>query len=193
MSLSYHTIAADQASSRERIAVEAERETDDLKKAQYMLPFIGQPFPARITGITSFGLFVGLENGIEGLVHISLLTDDVYVFDEATYTMRGQHSGKIFRLGDPMEVTLAKVNTEKCEIDFVPGVVESLSDLQHMMAVSAERRHKNGGKKEESKRSWFAGAASGKKSKKNKKDKKLNKKGRGKKGKSRKGRKSKKK
>lgn len=193
MSLSYHTIAADQASSRERIAVEAERETDDLKKAQYMLPFIGQPFPARITGITSFGLFVGLENGIEGLVHISLLTDDVYVFDEATYTMRGQHSGKIFRLGDPMEVTLAKVNTEKCEIDFVPGVVESLSDLQHMMAVSAERRHKNGSKKEESKRSWFAGAASGKKSKKNKKDKKLNKKGRGKKGKSRKGRKSKKK
>lgn len=193
LSLSYHTIAADQASSRERIAVEAERETDDLKKAQYMLPFIGQPFTAHVTGITSFGLFVGLENGIEGLIHISLLTDDVYAFDEATYTLRGQHSGKVFRLGDVLDVTLAKVNVEKCEIDFVPGIIESLHDLQHMMAVSAERRHKNGSQKEETKRTWFSGAVSGKKGKKNKKDKKLNKKGRGKKGKSRKGRKSKRK
>lgn len=114
-SLSYHTIAADQASSRERIAVEAERETDDLKKCQYMLPFIGQPFEAHITGITSFGLFVGLENGIEGLVHISLLTDDDYEFDEASYTLRGQHGGKVYRLGDAMEVTLAQVNVENAK------------------------------------------------------------------------------
>lgn len=194
-SLAYHTIAADQASSRERIAVEAERETDDLKKAQYMVPFIGQPYEAHITGITSFGLFVGLENGIEGLVHISLLTDDIYEFDEGTYTMRGQHGGRIYHLGDMMEVTLAKVNVEKCEIDFVPGKVESLEDLRQLMAAGAERRHKkNGsrsGKQEVTKRNWFAGAADSQKGKKKKKDKKIKKKG--KKDKKRKGKKSRKK
>ena len=174
LSLSYHTIAADQASTRERVAVEAERETDDLKKCQYMLPFIGQPFQAHITGITSFGVFVGLENGIEGLVHISLLTDDDYEFDEASYTLRGQHGGKVYRLGDAMEVTLAQVNVEKCEIDFVPGRYESLDDVRNLMAASAERRHKRKShdkKDTDTKRNWFAGAI-GKKGKKDKKDKK---------------------
>ncbi|WP_301859083.1 ribonuclease R [uncultured Megasphaera sp.] len=199
-SLTYHKIAADMASSRERIAVEAERDTDDLKKTQYMLPFIGQPFEAHITGITSFGLFVGLENGIEGLVHISLLTDDDYEFDELTYTMRGRLGGHVYRLGDAMTVTLAKVNTEKCEIDFVPGTVDSLEDLQQLMAASAERRHKKssgGSRPDVSKRNWFAGAKGAKKDKKPKKDKKQdrkkNQKNRGRKIKSRKGRKSKKK
>jgi ribonuclease R len=170
-SLAFHTIAADQASARERIAVEAERETDDLKKAQYMVPFIGQPFDAHITGITPFGLFVSLENGIEGLVHISLLTDDEYEFDEATYTMRGRLGGRIYRLGDAMEVTLAKVNTEKCEIDFVPGRVESLTDLQHILDVSQEKRyrHTRGGSAKP--RDWMSGTSKGR-SKKERKGKK---------------------
>ncbi len=178
-SLSYHTIAADQASARERIAIEAERETDDLKKAQYMVPFIGQPFAAHITGITSFGLFVGLENGIDGRVHISLRTDDIYEFDDLTYTLRRQTGGKLFRLGDAMDVTLARVNVEKGEIDFVPGVVSSLQDLQKLMDASAERRHKkssSGGKKGESaKRSWFSSVKTDK-NKGKKKDKKADKK-----------------
>lgn len=174
-SLSYYTIAADQASLRERVAVEAERETDDLKKAQYMVPFIGQSYDARITGITAFGLFVGLENGIEGLIHISLLTDDDYEFDEKTYTMRGQHGGKIYRLGDALRVTLAKVNVEKCEIDFAPGEYNSLADLQNAMTASAEKRHK--GRKnnnpDKTKRNWFSDAGkSGKSKKKDKKNKK---------------------
>lgn len=179
-STAYHVIAAEQASSRERIAVEAERETDDLKKTQYMLPFIGQPFAARITGITNFGLFVGLANGIEGLIHVSLLTDDIYEFDEATYMMRGKQSGRLYRLGDPIEVTLAKVNTEKCEIDFVPGVVESLADLKKMLDGAAKRRM-GSRKKKEATDSWFTSSASSKKKKK--KDKKLAKKGKGKKNK----------
>lgn len=175
-SLSFHTMAANQASSRERIAVEAERETDDLKKCQYMLPFIGQPFEAHVTGITSFGLFVGLENGIEGLIHISLLTDDTYEFDETSYTLRGQFGGKIYRLGDAMEVTLAQVNVEKGEIDFVPGRYESLEDVQKLMAASSERRHKrksSDNKEGKTKRNWFAGAGGSKKDKK--KDKKIRK------------------
>lgn len=179
LSMSFHTIAADQASTRERVSIDAERETDDLKKAQYMQPFIGQPFDGNITGITAFGLFVGLENGIEGLVHISFLTDDEYEFDETTYTMVGQHGGHVFRLGDPMKVTLARVNVEKCEIDFVPGVIESLDDLNQMMERSAERRHKkrnNNNTKGDSKQGkapWFGSLLrDNKKGKKNTKKKK---------------------
>lgn len=170
-SLEFHTIAADQSSARERIAVEAERETDDLKKAQYMVPFVGQPFDAHITGITSFGLFVSLENGIEGLVHISLLTEDDYEFDEATYTMRGRLGGHVYRLGDAMEVTLAKVNTEKCEIDFVPGKVESLTDLQNILARSQEKRHHHNHGSSTSPRDWMKGSSKGK-SKKERRGKK---------------------
>ena len=141
-----------------------------------MLPFIGQPFEAHVTGITSFGLFVGLENGIEGLIHISLLTDDTYEFDETSYTLRGQFGGKIYRLGDAMEVTLAQVNVEKGEIDFVPGRYESLEDVQKLMAASSERRHKrksSDNKEGKTKRNWFAGAGGSKKDKK--KDKKIRK------------------
>ena len=172
LSLSFHTQAADQASTRERVAVEAERETDDLKKAEYMVPFVGEAFDAHITGITSFGLFVGLENGIEGLIHISLLTDDDYEFDEASYTMRGRLGGHVYRLGDSIEVTLAKVNTDRCEIDFVPGRVDSLEDLQQRMAASMEKRHHRS--KETTKRDWMndAGHKPGKKDKKGKKNKK---------------------
>lgn len=177
LSLSFHTLAADQASTRERVAIDAERETDDLKKAQYMQPFIGQPFSGHISGITAFGLFVGLDNGIEGLVHITLLTDDDYEFDETTYTMVGQRGGHVFRLGDPMDVTLAKVNVERCEIDFVPGVIESLDDLQKLMDASAERRHKkrntSGDGKGGQRRSFFGSLSKdGKKGKQNRKAKK---------------------
>ncbi|MCH4178612.1 MAG: ribonuclease R [Megasphaera sp.] len=179
-SLSYHTIAADQSSVRERVAVEAERETDDLKKAQYMVPFIGQAYDAHITGITAFGMFVGLENGIEGLIHISMLADDAYEFDETTYTMRGQHGGKIYHLGDSLRVTLANVNVEKYEIDFAPGEYASMEELQNAMTKSNERRHKGRGDKkpDKTKRNWFAGAGkSGQGKKKNrKKDHKGNKK-----------------
>ncbi len=172
----FHTEAAAQASTRERIAVTAERETDDLKKAEYMVPFIGETYEAHVAGITSFGLFVALENGIEGLVHISFLTDDEYEFDEGTYTMIGRRSGNVYRLGDALTVTLAQVNVEKCEIDFVPGKIESLDDLQQLMAANNERRRKRGKSGKESR----GGDEAGKKSRKGKKTEKesKNKKGR---------------
>ena len=186
-SLSFHTLAAEQASTRERIAVAAERETDDLKKTQYMAPFVGQPFDAHVTGITAFGLFVGLANGIEGLIHISMFTDDDYEFDEGSYTLRGQHGGHVYRLGDPVKVTLSRVNIEKCEIDFAPGVFESLEDLQAAMRAADERRHRGHGHKKDrgpkdkgqagssGKGDWFAFSL---KSKSKKKDKGKDKKGR---------------
>lgn len=143
-SAAFYTTAAEQASMRERIAVEAERETEAVKKAQYMMPFIGEPFQAHITGLAPFGMFVGLENGIEGLIHISYLTEDVYTFDETTYTLRGTYGGHVYHLGDALEVTLARVNMERCEIDFVPGTVDGLADLQKLLAAGEARRKKTG-------------------------------------------------
>jgi len=174
-SLSYHTMAANQASTRERVAVEAERETDDLKKAEYMVPFIGEPFDAHVSGITPFGLFVSLENGIEGLIHISFLTDDTYEFNEATYTMVGQQGGKIYHLGDPIRVTLAQVNVEKCEIDFVPGTIESLADLQQMMMNRTKSRQKRSGSHTDNKRNWMTDAKKNRKGKNIMKKKKIKK------------------
>lgn len=141
-----------------------------------MVPFIGETYEAHVAGITSFGLFVALENGIEGLVHISFLTDDEYEFDEGTYTMIGRRSGNVYRLGDALTVTLAQVNVEKCEIDFVPGKIESLDDLQQLMAANNERRRKRGKSGKESR----GGDEAGKKSRKGKKTEKesKNKKGR---------------
>lgn len=132
--------AAEQASIRERIAVEAERDTDDLKKTEYMAPFVGEAFTAHVTGITSFGLFVSLDNGIEGLVHISHLREDDYDFDEGTYTLIGRRGGKVYRLGDAITVTLAAVNKERCEIDFVPGTFETLADLAKFTAARPDSR-----------------------------------------------------
>ncbi|NLL19665.1 MAG: S1 RNA-binding domain-containing protein, partial [Clostridia bacterium] len=75
-------------------------------------------FTGTISGVTSFGLFVELENGVEGLAHISSLADDYYVFQEKQLALLGQHTRKMYRLGDPVTVLVAKVNTEERQIDF---------------------------------------------------------------------------
>ena len=72
---------------RERIAIEAERETDDLKKAEFMMDKIGEEFEGMISSVTSFGIFVELENTVEGLVHVSYMNDDYYHYDEDTYCL----------------------------------------------------------------------------------------------------------
>ena len=141
MSLDYHRQAALHASERERIAAEAERETINLKKAEYMAAHVGETYTAHITGITSFGLFVGLENGIEGLIHISYLTDDLYYFSEESYTLQSRYGGKIYRLGEEVEVTLVRVNVEKGEIDFVLGKIDNIHDLERII-VQKEKKGK---------------------------------------------------
>jgi ribonuclease R len=106
------------ASQRERGAAEAERETVDLKKVEYMAQFIGDEFAGAISGVTAFGLFVELENGIEGLVHVSSMDDDYYRYDEERYSLIGQRTGKVFRLGDAVTVKLVKVSSAERTIDF---------------------------------------------------------------------------
>lgn len=112
-------LIAKHASERERAAAEAERDTVDLKKAEYMAGFIGEQFAGHISGVTAFGLFVELENGIEGLVHVSSLIDDYYQFVEEQYSLIGERSGKTFRLGDELTVEVLKVDMIMRAIDFV--------------------------------------------------------------------------
>lgn len=109
---------ADHSSERERNSVDAERETDDLKKAEYMLQHIGEEFDGIVSSVTSFGMFIELPNTIEGLVHISYLTDDYYNFHENQFALIGERTGRIFRIGDEIRVRVVKVNVDEHTIDF---------------------------------------------------------------------------
>ena len=107
------------SSERERIAEEAERETTDLKIAEYMATKIGDVFEAIVSGVTAFGVFVELDNTIEGLIHVSNIEDDYYHFNEKTMTLRGERTGRVFRIGDIVKVKLYNVNIAEKQIDFV--------------------------------------------------------------------------
>ncbi|QPA30619.1 ribonuclease R [Thermaerobacillus caldiproteolyticus] len=109
---------AEHASNMERRAVEAERETDDLKKTEFMEDKIGMEFDGIISSVTNFGLFVELPNTIEGLVHVSYLTDDYYRYDERHYAMIGERTGKVYRIGDEITVRVINVNKDERIVDF---------------------------------------------------------------------------
>lgn len=109
---------AKQSSERERLAVEAERETDALKKAEFMLDKVGEEFDGIISGVTGFGMFVELANTVEGLVRLGDLTDDFYNLHEAQHMLVGERTGRTFRLGDEIKVRVAKVNLDERNIDF---------------------------------------------------------------------------
>ncbi len=110
--------AAENCSITERNAEEAERDVEDIKKAEYMKKFIGCEFEGYISGVTSFGFFVELENTVEGLVHVTTLNDDYYVYDEKRLTLTGEHTGKMYSLGDKVSVVCVGSNPELREIDF---------------------------------------------------------------------------
>lgn len=90
---------AKHSSETERRAAEAERETDKLKKTEYMEAHIGESFRGVISGVTGWGLYVELPNTVEGLVHVTGMTDDFYVFDQQKCEMRGEETGRVYRLG----------------------------------------------------------------------------------------------
>lgn len=106
-------------SKKERSAMEAERNVDDLKMTEYMTKHIGETFEAVISGVKEFGLFVELENTIEGLIHISDLQDDYYTYFEQGYMLKGQRTGVEYKLGDRVNVKCINANIASCKIDFV--------------------------------------------------------------------------
>lgn len=109
---------AEHASKMERRAVDAERDTDELKKAEFMEDKIGEEFDGIISSVTNFGMFVELPNTIEGLVHVSYMTDDYYHYDERHYAMIGERTGNVFRIGDEITVRVINVNKDEHSIDF---------------------------------------------------------------------------
>ncbi|MEK4871234.1 ribonuclease R [Bacillus sp. UniB3] len=112
------TEIAEHSSNMERRSVEAERETDELKKSEYMLDKIGEEYDGIISSVTNFGMFVELTNTIEGLVHVSYMTDDYYRYDERHFAMIGERTGKVFRIGDEITVRVVNVNKDERAIDF---------------------------------------------------------------------------
>jgi ribonuclease R len=108
------------SSVEERNAVEAERDSIDLKKVEFMERHIGDEFDGSISGVTSFGMFVRLNKYfVEGLIHLHDLSDDYYEFHEGKYALIGRNTGRRFRLADPVRVRVESVNKEKRQIDFV--------------------------------------------------------------------------
>ena len=110
---------AHQSSVRERIADDAERETDKLKKCQYMQDRIGEKFTGIISGITNWGIYVELDNTCEGLVHISKIPGDYYYYNEKTYELIGEATGKTFSLGHKIDIIVNGVDMISKTIDFI--------------------------------------------------------------------------
>jgi ribonuclease R len=109
---------AEHTSSRERISINAERAVDDLKKTEYMADQVGNTFDAVVSSVTSFGMFIQLDNTVEGLIHISNMKDDFYEFDEKSMSMHGRGTGKTFKVGQPIKVKLIRADVEHRQIDF---------------------------------------------------------------------------
>ncbi len=107
------------SSERELVAMEAQREAEDIKKAEYMLERVGGEYEAVISSVTGFGFFAELENGIEGLVRLSDINDDYYIFDEKTLSLIGEHTGKRYRIGDKTNIIVQGVDKISGTIDFI--------------------------------------------------------------------------
>ena len=111
--------ACEHSSSEERVAVQAERDSIDLKKVEFMERHLGDEFDGKISGVTSFGFFVRLdEYFVEGLVHMHELDDDYYVFHEDRYSLVGRNTGTTYTLADPVRVKVTGVNKDQRQIDF---------------------------------------------------------------------------
>lgn len=142
---------AEHSSKMERRAVDAERETDELKKTEFMLDKIGEEFDGIISSVTNFGLFVELPNTIEGLVHVSYLTDDYYHYDERQYAMIGERTGNVFRIGDEITVRVINVNKDERSIDFeVVGMKgtrrRERKAAPKIVVANPNKKSRNGGK-----------------------------------------------
>lgn len=112
---------AQQASERERTALEAERASEEQMKARYMEDKIGEVYPGIINGVAGFGIFVELENTVEGMIPIGELGDDYYVYQEKQAALVGERTRKTYRLGDCLTVEVVRVNVADGKITFALG------------------------------------------------------------------------
>jgi len=121
-------------SEMERRADEAERELTEWKKVRFMADKLGEVFGGYITGVQAFGLFVELDEiYVQGLVHVSSMTDDYYVFNEKAHALKGENTRKVYRLGDKVEVQVVRVDLERRQVDF------ALVDVLQRAAAGARK------------------------------------------------------
>jgi len=116
-------------SEMERRADDAERELLQWKKVKFMADKVGDEFQGYITGVAAFGLFIELvEHFVEGMVHVSTMADDYYRFVESGHLLKGENRGKVYRLGDKVDVQVIRVNMEQRQVDL--GLVEILERVR---------------------------------------------------------------
>ena len=133
------------SSEMESKAANAERSSIKYKQVEYMMDKIGQEFKGVISGVTDWGIFVELENKCEGMVSVSSLDDDFYIFDEKNYCLVGRHSHQKFQLGDQLNVEIIRANLEKKQLDFrlVKEKGEKEKTQNDTSFFSADRKRRN--------------------------------------------------
>ena len=171
---------AKQTSSLERRAIEAEREVEAMKKAEFMQEFVGQEFDGVISSVVKFGLFVELPNTVEGLIHITNLPE-FFHYNERTLSLHGEKSGLVFRVGQPIRVQLTRADKMTGEIDFA-HLASDLDILEKAPKREKKAAFRKDRKTADSQKAGFAQkkdkkAAAGKSSKKKKFYKEVAKKG----------------
>ena len=128
-------------SERERRAADAERELVQWKKVRFMSDKVGDEFQGYITGVSAFGLYIELvEHFVEGMVHVSTMADDYYRFVERAHVLRGENAGRVYRLGDRVNVQVIKVDMERRQIDL--GLAEILARVRESEQHRGPRRSK---------------------------------------------------
>ena len=132
----------------ERLAVQAEREVDAMKKAEFMADKIGQEFEGIVSSVTKFGMFVELPNTVEGLVHITHMNQDYFNFIESHMVLIGERTGVTYRIGDRVKVKLIKVDVEAHEIDFILASDNADLITQNKRPTKGKEAPKKAAKKE---------------------------------------------
>ena len=110
--------AANQSSEREKIATKVERDSEDLKKAEYMESKIGEEYEGIVSSVTQFGMFVELENTVEGLIRFENLGDEYFVYDDKRKSLMGEKSHKTYKIGDKVNVRVISANKMLRQVDF---------------------------------------------------------------------------
>ena len=160
---------ASQSSSRERRAIEAEREVEAMKKAEYMEEFVGEEFDGVVSSVVKFGLFVELPNTVEGLIHVTNLPE-FYSYNERTMTLQGEKSGVVFKVGQQIRIKLVRADKATGEIDF--EYLPSEFDLVEKTSKSSRGKSGRKRRREDDKRS-HSSKEKGNREKKDKKSKKV--------------------
>ena len=107
-----------QSSEREKLATEVERDAEKMKKAEYMESKIGEEYKGIVSSITQFGMFVELENTVEGLIRFDNMGDEYFIYDEERKILIGERTNKTYKIGDKVQIRVIRADKQLREIDF---------------------------------------------------------------------------